>query len=561
VKGPLKLTAAISGLAFSPFALASILPPNDLDKQDNPTIMANMTEAEFNGIVDEVVSAYKGIAQGHGATLTANKLWTNTTVNASANQDGNNWVINMYGGLARRPEVTPDGFAMVVCHELGHHLGGFPFYGNADWASSEGQSDYFATQVCSRKIWKDDLLVNAEFADAVTPAEKTKCDGSWRGVDDRNLCYRTVAAGKSLATLLSALNSGGVPKTETPDTRQVTTTEVQHPQAQCRLDTYLAGALCTAPFTATVIPGRNNASGQVSIAAEQDAARVSCMTATGWTFGTRPRCWYGPKLEFQALRFGYTDVKDPQGNKNGVVEPGEAVELNFALGNGTKSTTTNVRGTLTSNTAGVTVSKADATWADLAADESKLAKSPFKLNVARTMQCGASFDVELAAQSDQGRTLIKKSFLLGTLQSASIGENATKVNIPDNDRNGITSKIASKVEGNGTEAQVRVEIAHPFSADLTIDLVSPQGKTVRVFPAAGSLFAHKGHLQKAFRRSLAAGIYQTFSVKLPEGTNTKGDWALKVADKAARDVGSLEKWNLTVSKAVCAPAARSIVAK
>ena len=28
----------------------------------------------------------------------------------------------MYGGLARRAEVTEDGFAMVLCHELGHHV-------------------------------------------------------------------------------------------------------------------------------------------------------------------------------------------------------------------------------------------------------------------------------------------------------------------------------------------------------------------------------------------------------------------------------------------------------
>ena len=70
------------------------------------------------------------------------------TVNANASQRGRTWIVNMYGGLARRPEITPDGFAMVLCHELGHHMGGFPFV--SGWAANEGQSDLFATLSCGR---------------------------------------------------------------------------------------------------------------------------------------------------------------------------------------------------------------------------------------------------------------------------------------------------------------------------------------------------------------------------------------------------------------------------
>ena len=47
--------------------------------------------------------------------------WKNDTVNANAQQRGRNWIVNMYGGLARRPEIFFRRFAMVLCHELGHH--------------------------------------------------------------------------------------------------------------------------------------------------------------------------------------------------------------------------------------------------------------------------------------------------------------------------------------------------------------------------------------------------------------------------------------------------------
>jgi Zn-dependent protease with chaperone function len=53
----------------------------------------------------------------------------------------------MFGGLARDPLVTKDGFSAVICHEIGHHIAGAPRKGFS-WASNEGQADYFATTKC-----------------------------------------------------------------------------------------------------------------------------------------------------------------------------------------------------------------------------------------------------------------------------------------------------------------------------------------------------------------------------------------------------------------------------
>ncbi|MCA2959686.1 MAG: proprotein convertase P-domain-containing protein [Silvanigrellales bacterium] len=558
MQGTLKLTAAfslfaLSSLAASP-AWASILPPNDLHLRDNPSILANMTEEQFNDIINEVVAIYKPLAAAQGATLKTNNLWSNTTVNASAQQNGNEWIINMYGGLARRAEVTPDGFAMVVCHELGHHFGGFVFYGNNDWASSEGQSDYFATQSCARQIWRSQLAENAAYASEVTGTEKQKCDGTWSTGNDRNLCYRTVAAGKSLATLLSALNNGGVPKTDTPDRTQVRTTLTSHPQAQCRLDTYFAGSLCKAEFDENVIPARNHPSGQTSIAAEEVAAQSSCMAATGWVSGNRPRCWFAPKMDFQALRFGSTDLRD-KGNGNGAADPGESLQVRFALSNGTQTATTNVTGVLSTPTAGVSIVGAQARWPDLpVGSDPKFSNEAFAVQLAPTLKCGQTFDLELAASSAQGQMTISKTFLVGKLVESALGANETRTEIPDNDKAGIESTISSEKGGNATSAKVELAIAHPFPSDLTISLVSPEGTEARVYPQQGTslavLKASKG-LRKALAKGLAQGIYQTFDVQLATA-NSKGDWKLKVIDKAARDVGTLEKWGLTLSKAECA---------
>lgn len=269
-------------LLLSTSGLATFLPENDLHLQEANFEASDMTQAEFNRIVDQVIAAYAPDALKYGGKLVGNKLWDNATVNASANQSGTTWNVNMYGGLARRGEVTKDGFALVVCHEVGHHLGGFPNY-KGTWASSEGQADYFATQACARRIWKG----TAAPAD-VDDLAKAKCDQTWPTTADRNLCYRVAMAGDSLALLLSALGGDRVPEFGTPDLSKVTATVPSHPRGQCRLDTYFAGAVCPVYLRSGFAPGKDNPNGQDSKQAEYEMLGNSCTN--------RPRCWFAPGI-------------------------------------------------------------------------------------------------------------------------------------------------------------------------------------------------------------------------------------------------------------------------
>jgi hypothetical protein len=285
-------------LLASSNAFASILPPNDLHLEDNPEIFADITKEEFDKIIDDMVTLYRPLAALHGAKLESSNGWSDSTVNASANRMGNTWFINMYGGLARRAEVSKDGFALVVCHELGHHFGGFPFKGGISngWAADEGQSDYFATQGCARKAWKNEKDLNATFATRVAAFEKERCDGAWSSEDDRNLCYRIAAAGESLGGLLAALKKSPMPSYETPDQKRVFFTNHSHPDAQCRMDTYLAGAVCPAGFPDELIPARGHRGGQWTRSAEVEALKYSCSPVDALAFAQRPRCWFGPKV-------------------------------------------------------------------------------------------------------------------------------------------------------------------------------------------------------------------------------------------------------------------------
>ena len=277
-----KAFALACGIAAASSATATILPPNDLHLEDSLSLTSGITEAEFNTTLDHVFAIYAPVFAVHNATFKISRNWADSTVNAYAQKLGSTWLISMFGGLARRPEVTVDGFALVACHEVGHHLGGFPTYFLSDMAS-EGQADYFATHACAKMIWGTQLEENAKYRDLASVNVKATCDASVADIDDQNLCYRATMGGESLARLLGAL--GGTPNVDimTPSTVVVRSTQTSHPKAQCRLDTYLAGSVCGVEFPSSEIPN-----------SWETARAVSCSTAAGSTSGFRPLCWFKP---------------------------------------------------------------------------------------------------------------------------------------------------------------------------------------------------------------------------------------------------------------------------
>lgn len=281
--------------SFARSQTQQFMPPNNLHLEI--PLEGGLDESTFNEVLDEIETHYTDIVAKFDAKFVVNRLWTTNVVNASAQQSGNNWIINMYGGLARRPEVTRDGFALVACHELGHHLGGAVFYeGSLDWASSEGQSDYFASIACAKQIWRDDATTNATFEATLLALEggdivKQKCDNAYSLQTEQDLCYRTSVAGHSIATLLGKLGRGAPPSYATPDPRQVSKTDRAHPKAQCRLDTYVAGALCDIEWNPAVIPGKAQMPSELlALIAAKPYACHSYKANEGF----RPTCWFNP---------------------------------------------------------------------------------------------------------------------------------------------------------------------------------------------------------------------------------------------------------------------------
>lgn len=285
------LTTALTQVSFACdiHGKTGIVPENNLKIPVGIKAMGGISETQFNKVIDRVGALYTQTVAELGGNLQFERNWTDGTVNAYAHRDeqtGKIWYVSMFGGLARHPQMTEDGFAVVVCHELGHHLGGFPkkkdSMGNIRWASNEGQADYFSTLKCLRKYFAgmDNQSVVSKLN---VPALVTEtCKKSFANAEEIAICQRSSMAGLNLGNFFKVLmGTKADVNFATPDKAVVSVTFDNHPAAQCRLDTYFQGSVCDKSVREDV--------------SDTDGNQGTCTQRNGDKLGLRPLCWFQPK--------------------------------------------------------------------------------------------------------------------------------------------------------------------------------------------------------------------------------------------------------------------------
>jgi len=291
------LVSATTVLACSIDGKDGFVPENDLYIPSDIKSSKAMSRAEFDAAIEKVETIYSPIISSMGAKLDIVRNWDDGTVNAYASQSGKTWKVAMFGGLARHETITQDGFSLVVCHEIGHHIGGSPkkvtgssggggWWGgqtsqSVSWASNEGQADYWAALKCLRKSFLNDdnaAIIAKMDVPAIVKAECSKANKGNK--DEKDLCIRISMAGKSVSNLFASLSKLADTKFETPDSKVVSRTDDNHPKAQCRLDTYFQGSLCEVNFNEDV--------------SQTDEVKGTCHGSLGHKKGTRPLCWFKP---------------------------------------------------------------------------------------------------------------------------------------------------------------------------------------------------------------------------------------------------------------------------
>lgn len=110
--------------------------------------------------------------------------------------------------------------------------------------------------------------------------------------------------------------------------------------------------------------------------------------------------------------------------------------------------------------------------------------------------------------------------------------NATNVEIPDNQSTGVYSAVQSTTSGSVETVSVSLTIVHTYIGDLVVDLVHPDGTTFNLHNRSGGS---------------SDNLVQTYSVNVG-GKSAGGEWRLRVKDLAAQDTGYIDDWSLTINQ-------------
>jgi hypothetical protein len=170
-------------------------------------------------------------------------------VNASCSRDDdNNPILKIRGGLLRHPEMNEEVLNFLLCHELGHFMGGAPksFRGRSSkrsWSSVEGQADYFAATKCLPKLYSQEIM-GLDFSKSTLIKDRVKsvCEGE--------VCSRVVYSGLLATRFFASLKRGStLPEIGNNERHYPSATLQRHPSPQCRLDTIVSAVKCDVDYS------------------------------------------------------------------------------------------------------------------------------------------------------------------------------------------------------------------------------------------------------------------------------------------------------------------------
>lgn len=114
-------------------------------------------------------------------------------------------------------------------------------------------------------------------------------------------------------------------------------------------------------------------------------------------------------------------------------------------------------------------------------------------------------------------------------------ENLAALAIPDFNAAGIASPISISEAGAVTGLEVQVDISHSWIGDLEVTLISPAGSRMLLHNRSGG---GADNIRKTYT------LVDTLALGAALGQAASGTWLLQVADRASRDLGTLNRWSL-----------------
>lgn len=218
--------------------LAMSIPMNNQRKVSlkNAREIDNKKHETIEKLMKSFENHFSPLVERQGGKLYLVLNWESERVIAEALRPvPTDWEIVLHGGATRIEELGTAEISLILCHELGHHLGGKPTAARDGWSACEGQADYWSSFTCIKEF--SDLL-----KDIVVSREALGwCEKNF-SVPEKN-CGKFAQTALNVTRFYGKFQPSGYSNLEALDLNITSRTFFGHPSPQCRLDTLMAGYL------------------------------------------------------------------------------------------------------------------------------------------------------------------------------------------------------------------------------------------------------------------------------------------------------------------------------
>lgn len=265
-----------------------------------------------------------------------------------------------------------------------------------------------------------------------------------------------------------------------------------------------------------------------------------------------------------------TNLDQPAGNSDGVLDPGETIRARLVLWNKSPVAATNVVAQLYSDTPGVTVQQGSSTYPAMAPDAVATNATWFEYTVASTQTCGSIMAFHLVTTfNGQSITSVLDAVVGQSAQFPPATNLFLSGDVPKfigNISNTYSTLTIAEAGSNTiSDINVQVRLNHTYDRDLTLTLIHPDGSEVILATRRGSSGDNYGAgsgscetmTYALFDQSAATAIrngtapFTNASGYRPEGTLTtfngkplNGTWQLRIRDGYANNTGTALCWGI-----------------
>jgi subtilisin-like proprotein convertase family protein len=253
------------------------------------------------------------------------------------------------------------------------------------------------------------------------------------------------------------------------------------------------------------------------------------------------------------------------GDGDGNVEPGEAFTFSETLRNAGTVAATSISATLSESMADLSITQPNSAFPTISAAATGTSSSAFGASLGSGATCGTDLQMSLALTSDQGSHLVPVTVPTGGGGPATTRTSSPGVAIPDNNSGGVGTTLSVGPAGILKDVDVRINnLSHTWVGDLVIDITSPDGTRVVLAEHPGgpdnsgnnftnTIFDDEASANISAGAPPYTGSFKPQNDQLSrfDGKQQQGTWTLRVRDRFAGDVGTINDWGTVTRTAQC----------